>query len=172
MPIGQLDGEKSVSDMDILADLLSSAKLKKADKQTMKIILSGNGGKFLTVPVIRELPLGPLETIDQLWAKHSNGRFGLKTQYQIWQKCLEPQKPRFNPFAQGIPVTEKGAWNQLGYLVGWRDEGKRALPDTKIEFSIEAPLGCFPQTRRWLHGGFGNDVNQFVALIERIARLE
>lgn len=168
----QLDNEENVSDIDTLVDLLSSAKLKQADKQTKKIILSGNSGNLLTTPVIRELPLEPLATVDQLWMKYSNGRFGLKAQCRIWQKCLERQKPRFNPFAQSVPVTEKDAWNQLGCLVGWRDEEKKALPDAKIEFSMEAPPGCFPQTRRWLHGGFGNDINQFVALIERIAKLE
>ena len=161
----------SSSSLEILEGFLSSGKLKKADKQTKKIILEHNRDAPLTAPAIRELPLDLLASIDQLWRKYGDDKFGLVIQRQLWQQCLEPQKPRFNPFAQGVPVTDSQAWNELGYLVGWRDVDRRVLPDPKINFSVEAPSGCFPQTRRWLHGGYGNDVKQFKVLMERIAQI-
>jgi hypothetical protein len=56
--------------------------------------------------------------------------------------------------------------------VGWRSDDKKLLPGAKLDFSIKAPPGCFPRTRLWLHGGHGNTVKQFVALMEKIAQLE
>lgn len=166
------ESENKASDLAVLENLLSSANFKEADKQTKKIALDNNQGKCLTAPILRLLPLELLSNMDYLWMKYSNGKFGLKVQEQLWTSCLEPQKSRFNPFAKPMPVSDADAWKQFGYLVGWRDEDRRVLPDSKIKFSIESPLGCFPQTRRWLHGGYGNDVKQFVILAERISEIK
>ncbi|WP_414562437.1 hypothetical protein [Anabaena sp. CCY 9613] len=57
-------------------------------------------------------------------------------------------------------------------MVGWRSDDKKLLPDAKLYFSIKAPRGCFPRTRLWLHGGHGNTVKQFVALMDKVAQLE
>ncbi|MDB9345917.1 hypothetical protein PN456_02735 [Nodularia spumigena CS-586/05] len=56
--------------------------------------------------------------------------------------------------------------------MGWRSDDKKLLPGAKLDFSIKAPPGCFPRTRLWLHGGHGNTVKQFVALMEQVAQLE
>ncbi len=164
--------EKKISDLEVLEDFLSASNLKKADKQARKIVLEANKGNCLTAPVIRQLSLDTLRNIDCLWMQYSNDRFGLRVQQQLWQQCLEPQKPWFNLFAKPTAVSDTGAWKQFGYSVGWRDEHRRVLSDTEVNFSTEAPIGCFPQTRRWLHGGgYGNDVKQFTALVERISEL-
>lgn len=169
--LNQRDVE-SIRGLGNLESFLSSAQWKKADKQTKAIILEGSNGDRLMAPAIRDLSLDSLHSIDHLWAQYSDGRFGLKVQLQIWQQCFEPRRSWINPFAQGIVFTDAEAWNQLGLLVGWRDEDKKVLPDSKVNFSIEAPIGCFPQTRRWLHGGYGNAVKQFAALMERILELK
>ena len=91
----------------------------------------------------------------------------------MWQKIQEPEKPRFALFAKKVePLTESQVWNRLGCLVGWRSDDEKLLPDAKLDFSIKAPPGCFPRTRSWLHGGYGNTVKQFVALMERVAQME
>ena len=159
-------------DLEKLESLLSVQNWKEADEQTKKILLENNQNKLLTSPKIRQLSLDLLESIDRLWMECSERRFGLRIQKQLWRKCLEPKKPRFNPFAKGELVTDSQAWNRFGCLVGWRGDDERYLPDAKLDFSIKAPLGCFPQTRRWLNGGYGNDVKQFIALIERFAQLQ
>lgn len=156
-----------------LEELLTIEKIKEADEQTRKLILMKNQNKPLTVPEIRQLSLDLLSSIDRLWMEYSAGKFGLKVQQQMWQKIQEPEKPRFALFAKKVePLTESQVWNRLGCLVGWRSEDEKLLPDAKLDFSIKAPPGCFPQTRLWLHGGYGNTVKQFAALMDRVAQLE
>ncbi len=156
-----------------LEELLKTEKIKEADEQTRKLILMENQNKPLTAPEIRQLPLGLLSNIDRLWMEYSAGKFGLKVQQQMWQKIQEPEKPRFNLFAKKVePLTESQVWNRLGCLVGWRSDDEKLLLDAKIDFSIKAPSGCFPRTRSWLHGGYGNTVKQFVVLMERVAQME
>jgi len=82
---------------------------------------------------------------------------------------------RINPFVneKREPIDDSYAWKEFGYRVGWRDEQGNALPDENLDFSLSAPKGCFPQTRRWLHGGFyGSSVKQFVALIDMLSKLD
>ena len=156
-----------------LEDLLKVEKVKEADEQTRKLILMENQNKPLTAPEIRQLSLDLLSSIDRLWMEYSARKFGLKVQQQMWQKIQEPEKPRFALFAKKVePLTESQVWNRLGCLVGWRSEDEKLLPDAKLDFSIKAPPGCFPRTRSWLHGGYGNTVKQFVALMERVAQIE
>jgi len=156
-----------------LEELLKAKKIKEADEQTRMLIFMDNQNKPLMATGIRQLSLDLLGSIDCLWMKYNAGKFGLKVQQQIWQKIQKPEKPRFNLFAKKVePLTESQAWNRLGCLVGWRSDDEKLLPDTKLVFSIKAPPGCFPRTRSWLHGGYGNTVKQFVALMERVAQLE
>ena len=156
-----------------LEELLKAEKIKEADEQTKKLILMENQNNPLTAPEIRQIPLDLLDSIDCLWMKYSAGKFGLKVQQQMWQKVQEPEKPRFKLFAKKVePLTESQAWNRLGCLTGWRGDDEKLLPDAKLIFSINAPPGCFPQTRLWLRSGYGNTVKQFVALMERVTQLE
>lgn len=155
-----------------LEELLKTEKIKEADEQTKKLIFMENQNNPLTASEIRQIPLDLLSSIDRLWMEYSAEKFGLKVQQQMWQKIQEPEKPRFKLFAKKVePLTESQAWNRLVCLVGWRSDEK-FLPDTKLDFSIKAPSGCFPRTRLWLRGGYGNTVKQFAALMDRVAQLE
>ncbi|MFN6487128.1 MULTISPECIES: GUN4 domain-containing protein [unclassified Nostoc] len=156
-----------------LEELLKTEKIKEADEQTKRLILMENQNNPLTAPEIRQIPLDLLGSIDRLWMEYSAGKFGLKVQQQMWQKIQEPEKPRFKLFAKKVePLTESQIWNRLGCLVGWRSDDEKILSDAKLDFSIKAPLGCFPRTRLWLRGGHGNNVKQFAALMDRVAQLE
>lgn len=156
-----------------LEKLLKTEKIKEADEQTRKLILIENQNNLLTAPEIRQFPLDLLGSIDHLWMEYSTGKFGLKVQQQMWQKIQEPEKPRFKLFAKKVePLTESQAWNRLGCLVGWRSDDEKLLSDAKFDFSIKAPQGCFPRTRSWLRHGYGNNVKQFAALMDRVAQLE
>lgn len=156
-----------------LEELLKTEKIKEADEQTKKLILMENQNNPLAAPEIRQLPLDLLCSIDRLWMEYSAGKFGLKVQQQMWQKIQEPEKPRFKLFAKKVePLTESQAWKRLGCRVGWRSDDEEILSDAKLDFSIKAPLGCFPRTGSWLRGGYGNNVKQFAALMERVAQLE
>jgi hypothetical protein len=160
------------SDLEKLEIFLSAQKWQEADEQTKRIILKGNQSNLLMAPQIRQLPLELLDGIDQLWTGYSNRKFGLRIQQQIWQKILNPEKPRFGLFAKKVePLTDSKAWNRFGCVVGWRSDDEKFLTDAKLNFSIKAPSGCFPRTRLWLDGGMAS-VKQFVVLMERVGRLE
>ncbi|MBD2358880.1 GUN4 domain-containing protein [Tolypothrix sp. FACHB-123] len=164
---------EDTSELEKLEILLSAQKWQEADEQTRKIVLKNNQNNPLTASKIRQLSLNLLDSIDQLWVAYSDENFGLRIQSQLWQKILEPEKPRFKLFAKKVePITDSQAWTRFGCLVGWRGDDEKLLPDVKLDFSIKAPSGCFPRTRLWLHGGHGNTVKQFVALMERVAQLE
>jgi len=166
--------EVAVTDLEQLESLLSAQKWREADEQTKKTILKNNDEKPLTVPQIRELPLDLLDRIDRLWMDASDGKFGLRIQSQLWKAVLVPEKPRFNnPFAKKVaPLTESQSWNRFGCVVGWRGDDEKLIPDSKLNFSLKAPSGCFPRSRSWLHGGFANSVKQFFALMERVEQLD
>ena len=160
------------SELAKLEGLLLGQKWKEADEQTKQIVLKDNQGKPLMAPQIREIPLDLLDKIDRLWMEASDQKFGLRIQQKIWKKILEPEKPKFSLFAKKVePLTDSQAWNQFGFLVGWRIDEK-LIPDTKFNFSIKSPPGCFPRSRIWLHGGFGNSIKQFVALMEKVEKLD
>ena len=171
----QPDTEDS-SDLDKLEILLSAQNWQEADEQTKRIILKDNQNKRLTAPNIRQLSLDLLDSIDLLWMGYGDEKFGLRIQRQLWQESLQPRRLPFNPFkpfaTRVESVTESQAWNRFGCLVGWRSDDEKLLPDAKLDFSMKAPSGCFPRTRLWLHGGYGNDVKQFVTLMKRVAQLD
>jgi hypothetical protein len=129
-----------------LEELLKAEKIREADEQTKKLVLMENQNRSLTSPEIRQLPLDFLDRIDRLWMECSAGKFGLRVQQQMWKTIQKPEKPRFNLFFKKVePLTESQAWNRFGCLVGWRSEDEKLLPDAKLDFSNEAPQGCFPR---------------------------
>ncbi|MFM6310751.1 MAG: GUN4 domain-containing protein, partial [Dolichospermum sp.] len=79
---------KSAVGMDYtkLQDLLAAGKWKEADQETASVMLAvakpilGFYIDFLDVKGIDNFPCEDLRTIDQLWVKYSNGRFGFSVQ--------------------------------------------------------------------------------------------
>jgi serine/threonine-protein kinase len=86
-PIDDLSSEKSL-DYTKLRDLLARGKWKEADEETLAVMLKvaaletdGN----LTVEDIKKFPCTDLRTIDSLWVKYSEGRFGFSVHKRIWE---------------------------------------------------------------------------------------
>ena len=87
IPEDQLSSEKGV-DYTRLRDLLKTGKWKEADKETMTVMLKAAGREeegWLNRDSIEKFPCTDLRTIDQLWVKYSNGRFGFSVQKRIWE---------------------------------------------------------------------------------------
>lgn len=94
-----------------LRDLLAIGKWKEADEETAKKILevsrrTSEGG--LRHEDIDQFPCEDLRTIDQLWVKYSNGRFGFSVQKRIYQSL------------GGTKEYDEKIWNAFGDQVGWR----------------------------------------------------
>jgi regulator of replication initiation timing len=98
-----------------LRDLLAEGKWKDADEQTTKAMLQVAGRtdrSWLDKDDIDQFPCEDLRTIDRLWVKYSNGRFGFSVQKEIYQSL------------GGTREYNREIWRKFGDAVGWRQNGK------------------------------------------------
>lgn len=76
------------TDYSALQSALAAGNWREANRLTSNAILELAGQKqrgYLIATDTRKLSCQELKKIDQLWKQHSNGRFGLSIQSQIWQ---------------------------------------------------------------------------------------
>ncbi|UIE39969.1 GUN4 domain-containing protein [Leptodesmis sichuanensis] len=125
-----------------LRDLLQAGKWKESDQETLEVLLKvakREKERSLSDRDIQNLPCTDLKTINQLWNKYSNGKFGFSIQQQIWQNC-------------GAPLQDGINWENFGDLVGWRTRRwlkneKVWISTSELSFRIEsAPRGHLPRT--------------------------
>jgi hypothetical protein len=94
-----------------LRDLLAAGKWKEADEETKRVMLKVAGREkegWLDVESIDKFPCEDLRTIDQLWVKYSNGRFGFSVQKRIYQSL------------GGTREYDSKVWEKFCDQVGWR----------------------------------------------------
>ncbi|MGI8501465.1 MAG: GUN4 domain-containing protein [Hassallia sp.] len=71
-----------------LRDLLKAGEWKDADQETLAVMLQATAREeedYLNYESIENFPCTDLRSIDQLWVKYSNGRFGFSVQKRIWE---------------------------------------------------------------------------------------
>ncbi len=128
-----LSSDKGIDYRD-LRDLLHQGEWKQADRQTSTIlcnIANRISDRWLRVNDVALLPKQDLATINQLWTKYSNGKFGFGVQKQIWKAC-------------GSPKSYGEAWNNFGETIGWYKDGQ----PNRYGYSLnpnDAPRGHFPR---------------------------
>ena len=136
-PDASLKSERGV-DYTKLRDLLATGEWQKADKETAKKMLEAagrtNDGWLLSQDIDR-FPCEDLRTIDQLWVKYSNGRFGFSVQKRIYESL------------GGTREYDKKIWDAFGDRVGWRVNNTWLYYD-EIKFSTLAPGGHLPVGRQ------------------------
>jgi hypothetical protein len=110
-----------------LRDLLANQKWQEADQETAKAMLKVAGrDDFLREKDIDNFPCEDLRTIDRLWLKFSNGKFGFSVQKEIYQQL------------GGTREFDLEIWRKFGDTVGWRDDGGRWK--TRKELNWRRPL--------------------------------
>ena len=130
---------KSSCGMDYrkLRDYLAQGKWKEADGETRRVMLAvakrEKEGR-LDVKDIDNFPCEDLRTIDQLWVKYSDGKFGFSVQKRIYQGL------------GGTRELNRDIWEKFGDKVGWR-KGGEWLYYTAITFDKKAPEGHLPVRR-------------------------
>ena len=155
--VSSLVSLKSAVGMDYgkLRDLLAAGKWKEADEETARVMLAvakpglpGFFDDFLNVESIDNFPYEDLRTIDQLWVKYSNGRFGFSVQKRIYKRL------------GGTSKYDKEIWEEFGEKVGWRLSwslwGLKTgdwLGYKDITFDKAAPEGHLPVARCVSFGG-------------------
>ncbi|MGA1285097.1 MAG: GUN4 domain-containing protein [Prochlorothrix sp.] len=112
-----LRSEKGV-DYGRLRELLKAGQWKEADQETTKRMLEATNrtkeGWFRDSDLLN-FPCADLKTIDQLWVRASQGRYGFSVQKEIYVKCgakLDGNYP-------GDKI-----WEKFGEEVGWRVNGR------------------------------------------------
>lgn len=137
----QLKSARGV-DYTNLRDLLAAGKWKEADKETRKVMLKATRQEdqgYFTSESIDNFPCDDLRTIDQLWVKYSQGRFGFSVQKKIW-------------LAEGGKIdyeTECKLGDRVGWL-RWVSYSEEWLGDSDLTYNLQAPVGHLP----WLWSSF------------------
>jgi serine/threonine-protein kinase len=115
-----------------LRDLLAAGKWREADQETNCVILKAARREvdgWLDMESLDNFPCDDLRTIDQLWVKYSQGRFGFSVQKKIWLEV-------------GGKDDDNTIWN-LGEYVGWNNKFSW-LEYEDLTFNMQAPSGHLP----------------------------
>ena len=121
-----------------LRNLLAAKKWKEADEETARVMLKVAGREkegWLGRESIDNFPCEDWRTIDQLWLKYSNGRFGFSVQKRIYQSL------------GGTEEYDEKVWEKFGDKVGWRKNNwlkQEWLYYEDLTFSEKAPEAHLP----------------------------
>jgi len=121
-------------DYSKLRDFLKAGKWKEADGETLRVMLAVAKREkegWLDDKSNDNFPCADLRTIDQLWVKYSDGRFGFSVQKRIYQGL------------GGTREYNREIWKKFGDKVGWR-KGGSWLYYKDITFDKKAPEGHLP----------------------------
>jgi hypothetical protein len=130
-----LSSEKGV-DYTKLRDLLAAGKWEEADYETIGVMLQAVGRKendYIRDEELLNFPCADLGTIDQLWVKYSNGRFGFSVQKKIYLSVGGKPDGKYH----------QEAWVKFGDRVGWRVKENWISYDEVI-FDTSATEGHLP----------------------------
>ncbi|MEZ2277674.1 MAG: GUN4 domain-containing protein [Microcoleus sp.] len=136
-------------DYSKLRDLLVAGKWEEANEETGTVIVNvvsmeqkgwvyKSLGNITTndlnnsLKLLEKFPCEDLSTIDQLWVKYSNGRFGFSVQKRIYQSL------------GGTSECDNEVWERFGDCVGWRRNNKWQGAYRYFTFSEKAPEAHLP----------------------------
>ncbi|RUS92675.1 hypothetical protein DSM106972_098490 [Dulcicalothrix desertica PCC 7102] len=133
-----LNSEKGLNYTN-LQKLLAAGNWFEADKETEQVMLQAVGlgeSNSISYKRLSSFPCTDLLTIDNLWKKYSNGRFGFSVQKEIYLNA--GGKPDSNYYVE--------AWKNFGDSTGWRVKGEWIKYGSLegINFSTSAPPGHLP----------------------------
>jgi hypothetical protein len=145
-------------DYSELRDLLAAGNWRQADKKTYQLMMKAAklGWGSLSL-VIQNFPCEDLRTIDQLWVKYSQGKFGFSVQKEIY---LSVNGKLYDGSSWTESWTESDWRNYRRYyiMVGWKtgspEDGERNYKMyDDLTFNLNAPNGHLPALG-WLTFGY------------------
>lgn len=136
VPAAATDDLSSAKGVDYrkLRDLLKEGRWQEADEETAARMLEVAGREeegWLDDEHIDNFPCEDLRTIDQLWVKYSEGRFGFSVQAKIYRSL------------GGTRSYDDKIWDAFADRVGWRKQGDW-LSYSDLTFNTSAPCGHLP----------------------------
>lgn len=127
-------------DFTNLTQSLQAQNWRRANDETRDLILQATGRKaigWIPPSDLQSISCSDLQTIDNLWKEYSNGRFGFSVQFPLYLET--GNRP-------GRLVSDD-AFNRFGDKVGWRKNGDWIIFIENLNYSINAPIGHFPNPR-------------------------
>ncbi len=138
LPVFRVPLKSSVGiDYINLRYILVAKNWKEADQETYKLMLKALGQlkeESISASDIKHYPCDDLVTIDQLWQKSSDGKFGFRKQYEIWQDV------------RGMQTANVETVDAFGERVGWLSSEDKKLWKSydQLNFSTNAEDGHLP----------------------------
>ncbi|WP_308410955.1 GUN4 domain-containing protein, partial [Cylindrospermopsis raciborskii] len=117
-----------------LETLLKAQNFREADEETRSVMLAVANRQsegYLRLEDAENFPCKELRTIDNLWLKYSQGKFGISVQQEIYKNL------------GGTKFYDSDIWESFGERVGWRKQGSW-LYYSDLNFSLSAPTGHLP----------------------------
>jgi len=122
-----------------LRDFLKAQQWQEANQETKRVMLQVAGCEkegWLDSSAIDCFPVTDLRTIDQLWVKYSNARFGFSVQKKNFRQ-IKQQEQEF---------MQKVNWSQASLKGGIFSE------ENPLNFTLQAPEGHLPMVFGGEHG--------------------
>lgn len=144
---GSIDSECGV-DYSRLRQLLLAGQLQAADIETERVMLLAAGQDMcpLDGDALRQFPLTDIVTLDRLWSRYSQERFGFLCQQAIYERVA---KSPIDFFSQ-VGWRRQGLWKQR--QMNWELLSRGEIKAYReLTFHLEAPWGHLP-TWRWACG--------------------
>ena len=134
LPLQKLKEIAQNSKYQTLETCLKNQQWREADQETYRLMINTVGkdeGQYFDRADLENFPCEDLWTLDQLWVKYSNGKWGFSVQKQIWQEC-------------GSPMSYNDEWKRFGDRVGWCKDN-RWIDYSNLTFDLQKSLrGEFP----------------------------
>ncbi len=113
-----------------LQRLLANREFQEADRLTLQKMceLSGEEAvkrKWLYFTEVEKFPIADLQTINNLWLIHSQGKFGFSVQREIW-------------------LGLRKNWENLWVKIGWKNGNNWTRYPNEFTWNLDAPRGHLP----------------------------
>ncbi|CAM8887313.1 unnamed protein product [Rhodiola kirilowii] len=131
----------SSTTLDLLATHLAAQDFRQADEETRRLLIALAGEPavkrgYVFFSEVKFIPSSDLKAIDDLWLKHSDGKFGYSVQKSVWDKFDRD----FSTFFVRIGWMRKLDTEVTQYIY-------RAFPNEFTwELTPETPVGHLPLT--------------------------
>lgn len=124
-----LNSERGI-DYQPLQQLLAKQDFEAADRLTIDKLcaLAGSAAiqrKWLYFTEVNQFPKADLQTVNQLWLVHSEGKFGFSVQREIW-------------------LSLGRNWDKLWPQIGWRKDNNWTRYPQEFTWDLTAPRGHLP----------------------------
>lgn len=124
-----LQSEKGI-DYRSLQQLLVKRDFQSADRLTLEKLceLAGPAAqekKWLYFSEVEKFPITDLQTINNLWFIHSQGKFGFSVQRELW-------------------LSLSKNWEKLWVLIGWKTGSNWTRYPHEFTWNLDAPKGHLP----------------------------